>query len=732
MSSLQNAQKTLAVKVRPPPEKDGLHGGRTLSRVYMNRDTLLDLKLKQSEPCYLWKPEEEDGRIEAVADLSLEKNLKPGLLQVSHKFQELLGVKLSGDLIIGAGDDPFENANSIILRNITNSKGDAEALEVVPDEVEVKWWEVILREHLFKSQFIFCEQTFENVIFLGTKRSFQVQLINGNRTRRLAKFHASKTVLKISYEDDSQHALATRPRLELNPLPGLDQALATINEFLGRFNREFVNPLTEKSVALLLSGFQGTGKTTIINCVANSGWGKVYWVRNVAKITDIRDSFKEAKRNKPSIVILDDIDSLVSKENDNAHRITSILEEELDSLAISPPKFMTQVIVIAATLDAGQLPTSLRIRSRFTTEVLLPIPDTAARKAILKSMDLPIDRESRDIILDRIGDCTHAYTAADLVRLRNQAYFISEKSFLGSTSEARFMTEEHITEAMLIVRPTAMKDVTLKPLAVKWDDIGGVPDIKKALQQAIRWPLEATEQMKLFGLKPRKGILLYGPPGCSKTLCGQAMATEMGLNFFAVKGAELNSMYVGESERAVREIFTKARFASPSIIFFDEIEAIGSKRESGSRSSGINVLTTLLNEMDGIEGLKGVLVLAATNKPEDLDLALLRPGRFDQLLYVAPPNRQGREEILRKTVKGVAANFDFAELLDRTEGFSGAELVGVCQAAGYATLEKSECAKPAMLMEELLTAVDGTKKQITTELLQSYEGWAKGSRGGRA
>ena len=235
--------------------------------------------------------------------------------------------------------------------------------------------------------------------------------------------------------------------------------------------------------------------------------------------------------------------------------------------------------------------------------------------------------------------------------------------------------------------------------------------------------------MKLLGLKPKKGILLYGPPGCSKTLCAQAMATEMGLNFFAVKGAELNSMYVGESERSVREIFAKARAASPSIIFFDEIEAIGSKRESGSRSSGIHVLTTLLNEMDGIEALKGVFVLAATNKPEDLDLALLRPGRFDQLLYVAPPNRTGREEILKKLRMNVAADVDFAELADKTEGFSGAELVGVCQAAGYITLEKSEDEKPAILMEDLLKAVDGAAKQITPELLQSYEDWARSAKG---
>src|ERR1700712_4963595 len=183
--------------------------------------------------------------------------------------------------------------------------------------------------------------------------------------------------------------------------------------------------------------------------------------------------------------------------------------------------------------------------------------------------------------------------------------------------------------------------------------------------------------MKRLGAAQKKGVLLYGPPGCSKTLSAQAMATEVGFNFFAVKGAELLNMYVGESERAVREIFARARAASPSIIFFDEIESIGAKRSASSRNSGVNVLTTLLNEMDGIESLLGVLVLAATNQPQSLDLALLRPGRFDKLLYVAPPDLLGREEILRVRTRkmDIAEDVDIPELARLTDGYSGAETV---------------------------------------------------------
>jgi AAA family ATPase len=239
--------------------------------------------------------------------------------------------------------------------------------------------------------------------------------------------------------------------------------------------------------------------------------------------------------------------------------------------------------------------------------------------------------------------------------------------------------------------------------------------------------------MKRLGAAATKGILLYGPPGCSKTLSAQAMATESGLNFFAVKGAELLNMYVGESERAVRDIFARARAASPSVIFFDEIESIGSKREGG-RNSSVNVLTTLLNEMDGIETLKGVTVLAATNQPQILDLALIRPGRFDQLIYVPPPDLAGREAIFRvkQRTMDMAPDVDIPKLASLTEGHSGAELVGICQNACKAVLKKckTEGKELPLTMADLVDAASVARKQITLEMKGRYEVWANGARGG--
>jgi AAA family ATPase len=235
------------------------------------------------------------------------------------------------------------------------------------------------------------------------------------------------------------------------------------------------------------------------------------------------------------------------------------------------------------------------------------------------------------------------------------------------------------------------------------------------------------------GATPTKGVLLYGPPGCSKTLSAQAMATEIGFNFFAVKGAELLNMYVGESERGVRDMFARARAASPSIIFFDEIESIGSKREGGGRSTGVHILTTLLNEMDGIETLNGVMVLAATNQPQALDLALLRPGRFDKLLYVAPPDLEGREEILKVRFRkmDVGEAVDLKELAQQTEGYSGAEVVRICKDACDLVVEKCKASglDIKVEMEDFENAMKGVKKQITPEMIQGFERWAaSGSR----
>lgn len=527
-------------------------------------------------------------------------------------------------------------------------------------------------------------------------------------------------------------------RLQVVDLAGIDQSLKKLNRFLSNFTREFKYTWAQRSCAVLLHGGHGTGKTYILNKIAATGWGKVYRIDHEAKPAAIRSIFKDAKLNQPSIIIIDELEDIVGREDAGSYIITKALGEELDRLVEGiRSDSLPRVLVAAATLSPSNIPLSLKKRCRFRTEIPLPIPDATARKQILKSLKPPLPETSREEILDRLGDRTHAYTPEDLVSLLDAACEIAEEKWDSPEEpipeQELHLSQDDIEQALMVVRPTAMHDVTLQPPQVRWNQIGGQENVKKALRRAVETPLLNPERMRRLGAAPKKGLLLYGPPGCSKTLSAQAMATEIGFNFFAVKGAELLNMYVGESERAVREVFARARAASPSIIFFDEIESIGGKRE-GSRNNGVNVLTTLLNEMDGIETLKGVTVLAATNQPQALDLALLRPGRFDKLLYVAPPDFTGRVEILRvrQRTMDFADDVDIEELARLTEGYSGAELVGICQTACDEVIEKCELTGQELQihMEDFLRAISSVKKQITPELIAGYERWAAGVRGG--
>jgi AAA family ATPase len=292
-------------------------------------------------------------------------------------------------------------------------------------------------------------------------------------------------------------------------------------------------------------------------------------------------------------------------------------------------------------------------------------------------------------------------------------------------------------EALRLVRPSAMHDINLKPPPIRWDDIGGQETVKLSLRRAVRLSVEPPEILSRYFDRPPKGFLLYGPPGCSKTMAAQAMATESGLNFFAVKGAELLNMYVGESERAVRRLFQRAREVSPSMIFFDEIDSIAGQRSgfsSGSSSSsssghgGINVLTTLLNEMDGFEALHGVVVLAATNRPQALDPALLRPGRFDELIYVSPPDEDARRAIFAKVAarRSMHEDVDVDRLAEETDGYSGAEIKGICAAAGVAAYDRFAAGgEPAIMMQDLEKATKNQKRQITAEMLRGFEAWER-------
>jgi transitional endoplasmic reticulum ATPase len=346
----------------------------------------------------------------------------------------------------------------------------------------------------------------------------------------------------------------------------------------------------------------------------------------------------------------------------------------------------------------------LRRPGRFDREIEIGVPDRNARLEILQihTRGMPL---ADDVDLEKLADITHGFVGADLAALAKEAAMralrrvfaevkidIEQEEIPAEVLDKLVVTMDDFLTALKDITPSALREVVIQVPNVKWTDIGGLEKVKEELRMAIEWPLKYPELFEKSGAKPPKGILLYGPPGCGKTLLAKAVANESESNFISVKGPEILSKWVGESERAIREIFRKARQAAPCIIFFDEIDAIAPMRGSGIGDSRVTerIISQLLTEIDGLEELRGVVVIAATNRPDLLDPALLRPGRFDRLIYVAPPDLETRKEILKVHTrnKPLADDVDLNKLAELTEGYTGADLEALCNTASMIAIQE--------------------------------------------
>nr|NAZ25711.1 AAA family ATPase [Thermofilum sp.] len=370
---------------------------------------------------------------------------------------------------------------------------------------------------------------------------------------------------------------------------------------------------------------------------------------------------------------------------------------------------------------------------RFDREIAFPVPDKRARREILQvhTRNMPL---ADDVNLDELAEITHGYTGADLAALCREAAMHALRRFLPKIDiesekipteilKELKVTREDFMQALKDVQPSALREVYIEVPEVHWTDIGGLDDVKQQLREAVEWPLKHPEYFKEMGIDPPKGILLYGPPGTGKTLLAKAVATESEANFIGVKGPEVLSKWVGESEKAVREIFRKARQAAPCIIFFDEIDSIVPRR-GGRFDSGVTdrIVNQLLTEMDGLERLEGVVVIAATNRPDIIDPALLRPGRFDRLIYVPPPDEKARLEILKVHTRRMplAEDVDLLEIAKKTEGYTGADLAAVCKEAALAALR--EAGKPTKVTKKHFEqALQIVKPSVTKEDVEKYK-----------
>lgn len=490
---------------------------------------------------------------------------------------------------------------------------------------------------------------------------------------------------------------------------------------------------------LLLYGPPGTGKTSLVRAVVQECGAHLIVIsphsvhRAHAGESEkiLREAFSEAsshaKLGKPSVIFLDEIDALCPRRDSRREqeiRVASQLFMLMDSIKSSSTS-VSHVVVVASTNRPDAIDPALRRAGRFDAEIEVTTPTEEERLHILKlytkklQLDVSVD-------LRAVAVSCNGYVGADLEALCREAAMSAVRKCSDSNIEddSYSINMEDWKHARSVVGPSITRGVTVEIPKVSWEDIGGLKDIKKKLQQAVEWPLKHSEAFERLGVSPSRGILLHGPPGCSKTTLAKAAAHAAQASFFSLSGAELYSMYVGEGEALLRNAFRRARLAAPSIIFFDEADVVATKRggsSSGSSTVGERLLSTLLTEMDGLEQAKGILVLAATNRPHAIDAALMRPGRFDLVLYVPPPDLDARFEVLSVHTRDMKLNNDvnLRQIAEDTELFTGAELEGLCREAGIVALRENISAT-VVSDRHFQTVKKSLKPALTKEEVASY------------
>jgi transitional endoplasmic reticulum ATPase len=501
------------------------------------------------------------------------------------------------------------------------------------------------------------------------------------------------------------------------------------------FNRLGVEP----PKGVLLFGAPGTGKTLIARAVASESDAYFISITGPEIMSKfygesekrIRDLFKEAEQNSPSIIFIDELDAIAPKREEVTGEVERRVVAQILSL-MDGLKSRGRVIVIGATNRENALDPAIRRPGRFDREIEMGVPDRPARKEILQihTRGMPL---SDDVALDDLAERTHGFVGADLEALCKEAAMSALRRVLPEINLEEEMIPPEILDKLVVkredfeaslrsVEPSALREVLIEIPRVTWEDIGGLASVKQELREAIEWPLKYPESFKRLGITPPKGILLYGPPGTGKTLMAKAVANESSANFISIKGPSVLSKWVGESEKAIRETFRKARQASPSIVFLDELDAICPRRGvSADAHVTERMVTQLLTELDGLEELKDVVVIAATNRPDIIDTALIRPGRIDRQLLMTTPNQAEREEILRIHSRDMplGPDVDLAEIARGSEGYVGSDLESVCRESAMLAIREDRDAEKVMgsHFEEALRKVGPS---VTDDIMTMY------------
>ncbi|MHA2133004.1 MAG: CDC48 family AAA ATPase [Candidatus Thorarchaeota archaeon] len=648
------------------------------------------------------------------------------IIRMDGRIRRNAGVSLSEKVMVSrANEDP--------ARNITL------APTSVPIRPEPRF------EEFVKRKLLNCPVTTQDTVFipiLGRAIPFKVTSVKPGGT--VVVQHS--TILTIAEKPTGDVIGAAQVTYE--EIGGCSEEIQRIREMVElpmRHPEIFKRLGIDPPRGLILHGPPGTGKTLLAKAVASESEANFIHINGPEIMSKfygeseqkLRKLFEEAEENAPSIIFIDELDAIAPKREDVQgeveRRVVAQLLATMDGL-----KARGQVIVIGATNRVNALDPALRRPGRFDREIEIGVPDEVGRLEVLHihSRGMPLTTKGEDEVkLQRLAKITHGFVGADLNALCREAAMkalrrylpkidLQEEEIPQEVLDELEVTNTDFLEALREIQPSAIREVFLEIPDVRWSDIGGLEEAKQELIEVVEWPLKKPDSFKRLGISPPKGVLIFGPPGCGKTLLARAVATESEANFISVKGPELLSKWVGESERAIREVFRKARTAAPAMIFFDEIDAIAPVRGRSAGDSQVTerVISQLLTEMDGLESMKDVVVLAATNRPELLDRALLRSGRFDRFVFVNHPNAKSRKEIfdIYTSEMPLDPDVDLDAMVSETEYYVGGDIEGLCREAGMLALRENLDAE-TVAMRHFQAAKKSIHPSVTKDLINRYK-----------